>query len=218
MFYRTDTNDHGLPHDPFKACIIPRPIGWISTVSADGIRNIAPYSFFNGVASAPPMVMFASNGSQPHGAKDSLANAEETGEFVANLVTWDLRNEMNLSCTPLDPEVDEFNFAGIEALPSKLVKPERVKGAPIHLECLYHQTVNLPSDTPDARNAVVIGHVVGIHIDENLLRDGILDIAAARPLARLGYLDYCVVDEIFAMPRPAGSPPPAAPSSSEKTS
>lgn len=211
MFYRTDTNDHGLPHDPFKACIVPRPIGWISTVSADGVRNLAPYSFFNGVASAPPMVMFASNGRQPHGAKDSLANVEATGEFVASLATFGMREQMNRSCAPLGPGEDEFAFAGIETLPSEIVRPERVKGAPVHLECLHHRTVELPCDEKDARNAVVIGRVVGIHIDEAMLRDGILDVAAARPLARLGYLDYCVVDEVFAMPRPPGSPPPAAP-------
>ncbi|MXX21806.1 MAG: flavin reductase family protein, partial [Rhodospirillales bacterium] len=114
MFYRTDVNDHGLPHDPFKACVVPRPIGWISTMSPAGVHNLAPYSFFNGVATAPPMVMFASNGRQPHGAKDSLANVEETGEFVANLATWDLREAMNRSSAPLGPDVDEFAFAGLE--------------------------------------------------------------------------------------------------------
>ncbi len=202
MFYRTDVNDHGLPHDPFKACVVPRPIGWISTLSPAGVHNLAPYSFFNGVATAPPMVMFASNGRQPHGAKDSLANVEETGEFVANLATWDLRDAMNRSSAPLGPDVDEFAFAGLEALPATLVRPARVAGAPVHLECVHHQTVDLPSNDPGGRNAIVIGQVVGVHIDDSLISDGILDLSRVQPLARLGYFDYTVVNEMFSISRP----------------
>ena len=202
MFYRTDVNDHGLPHDPFKACVVPRPIGWISTLSPAGVHNLAPYSFFNGVATAPPMVMFASNGRQPHGAKDSLANVEETGEFVANLATWDLRDAMNRSSAPLGPDVDEFAFAGLEALPATLVRPVRVAGAPVHLECVHHQTVDLPSNDPGGRNAIVIGQVVGVHIDDGLISDGILDLSRVQPLARLGYFDYTVVNEMFSISRP----------------
>ena len=202
MFYRTDVNDHGLPHDPFKACVVPRPIGWISTLSPAGVHNLAPYSFFNGVATAPPMVMFASNGRQPHGAKDSLANVEETGEFVANLATWDLRDAMNRSSAPLGPDVDEFAFAGLEALPATLVRPARVAGAPVHLECVHHQTVDLPSTDPGGRNAIVIGQVVGVHIEDGLISDGILDLSRVQPLARLGYFDYTVVNEMFSISRP----------------
>jgi len=202
VFYRTDVNDHGLPHDPFKACVVPRPIGWISTMSPAGVHNLAPYSFFNGVATAPPMVMFASNGRQPHGAKDSLANVEETGEFVANLATWDLREAMNRSSAPLGPDVDEFAFAGLEALPAKLVRPARVAGAPVHLECVHHQTVDLPSNEPEGRNAIVIGQVVGVHIEDGLISDGILDLSRVQPLARLGYFDYTVVNEMFSISRP----------------
>ena len=202
MFYRTDVNDHGLPHDPFKACVVPRPIGWISTLSPAGVHNLAPYSFFNGVATAPPMVMFASNGRQPHGAKDSLANVEETGEFVANLATWDLRDAMNRSSAPLGPDVDEFAFAGLEALPATLVRPARGAGAPVHLECVHHQTVDLPSNDPGGRNAIVIGQVVGVHIDDGLISDGILDLSRVQPLARLGYFDYTVVNEMFTISRP----------------
>lgn len=202
MFYRTDVNDHGLPHDPFKACVVPRPIGWISTMSPAGVHNLAPYSFFNGVATAPPMVMFASNGRQPHGAKDSLANVEGTGEFVANLATWDLREAMNRSSAPLGPDVDEFAFAGLEALPAKLVRPARVAGAPVHLECVHHQTVDLPSNEPEGRNAIVIGQVVGVHIEDGLISDGILDLSRVQPLARLGYFDYTVVNEMFSISRP----------------
>ena len=202
MFYRTDVNDHGLPHDPFKACVVPRPIGWISTLSPAGVHNLAPYSFFNGVATAPPMVMFASNGRQPHGAKDSLANVEETGEFVANLATWDLRDAMNRSSAPLGPDVDEFAFAGLEALPATLVRPARVAGAPVHLECVHHRTVDLPSNDPGGRNAIVIGQVVGVHIDDGLISDGILDLSRVQPLARMGYFDYTVVNEMFSISRP----------------
>jgi len=202
VFYRTDVNDHGLPHDPFKACVVPRPIGWISTMSPAGVHNLAPYSFFNGVATAPPMVMFASNGRQPHGAKDSLANVEGTGEFVANLATWDLREAMNRSSAPLGPDVDEFAFAGLEALPAKLVRPARVAGAPVHLECVHHQTVDLPSNEPEGRNAIVIGQVVGVHIEDGLISDGILDLSRVQPLARLGYFDYTVVNEMFSISRP----------------
>ncbi len=207
MFYRTDRRDHGLPHDPFKACVVPRPIGWISTVSSDGVPNLAPYSFFNGVASAPPMVMFASNGRQPHGGKDSLTNVEDTGEFVANLATWDLRDAMNRSSAPLGRNVDEFEDAGLDTLPAKLVRPVRVAAAPVHLECVHHQTVDLPTDKREARNAVVIGRVVGVHIDDRLIVDGILDLSRVRPLARLGYMDYTVVDEIFSLPRPTQRQP-----------
>lgn len=171
-------------------------------MSPAGVHNLAPYSFFNGVATAPPMVMFASNGRQPHGAKDSLANVEETGEFVANLATWDLREAMNRSSAPLGPDVDEFAFAGLEALPAKLVRPARVAGAPVHLECVHHQTVDLPSNEPEGRNAIVIGQVVGVHIEDGLISDGILDLSRVQPLARLGYFDYTVVNEMFSISRP----------------
>ncbi len=202
MFYGTEKNDHGLPHDPFKSCIVPRPIGWISTISADGVVNLAPYSFFNGVNQDPPMVMFASNGRQPSGPKDTLRNCEETREFVCNLATWDLREQMNRSSAALGPEVDEFAFAGLETAPSELVAPPRVKAAPIHMECVHHQTVELPSSDPSVRNAMVLGRVIGIHISDDVLTDGMVDMAKFRPIARLGYMDYARVDMVFEMRRP----------------
>lgn len=202
MFYTTDNNQHGLPHDPFKSCIVPRPIGWISTLDSDGLVNLAPYSFFNGVASDPPMVMFASNGRQPHGAKDTVTNCEDTGEFVANLAIWALREEMNLSSAPAPHDMDEFDLAGLETAPARLVKPPRVKASPIHLECRYHQTVDLPATKPDERNAVVIGQVIGIHIADDILTDGMVDMSKCRPIARLGYMDYTRVDFVFSMNRP----------------
>ena len=181
---------------------MPRPIGWISTISAAGVVNLAPYSFFNGVNQDPPMVMFASNGRQPSGPKDTLRNCEETREFVCNLATWDLREEMNLSCAALGPDVDEFAFAGLETAPSELVAPPRVKAAPIHMECIYHQTIELPSSDPSVRNAMVLGRVVGIHISDDVLTNGLVDASKFRPIARLGYMDYARVDEVFAMRRP----------------
>ncbi len=202
MFYETEGNRHGLPHDPLKSCIVPRPIGWISTISRDGAVNLAPYSFFNGVASDPPMVMFASNGRQPHGVKDSVTNCEETGEFVVNLATWDLRKQMNLTSAPTVPEDDEMALVGLEAEPARLVRPPRVKASPIHLECRYVQTVDLPCTDPADRNAVVIGQVIGVHIRDDVLTDGLVDVAKLRPVARLGYMDYAVVDESFAMTFP----------------
>ncbi len=201
MFYKTD-GPHGLPHNPFLSCIVPRPIGWVSTLSPNGVVNLAPYSFFNGVAGNPPMVMFATNGRQPHGPKDSVANAEATGEFVCNMATWELRDQMNQTSAPAPPETDEFELAGLETEPSELVTPPRVKASPVHLECLYHATLELPSETEGARNAICVGRVAGVHIRDEFLTDGKVDIARIKPLARLGYRDYTAVETIITMARP----------------
>jgi len=203
MFWETD-KPHGLPHNPFKSCVVPRPIGWISSISASGHVNLAPYSFFNGVSGEPPMVMFGANGNTDERTKDSLANVEETGEFVCNMATWDLRDQMNASSASVDADVDEFDLAGLETQPSKLVKPPRVKAAPIHMECVYYKTLDMPSDVPGVRNALVTGQVVGIHINDEFLVDGIIDIERIMPLARMGYKDYTRVEKIFAMERPKG--------------
>ena len=202
MFYETD-NHHGLTRDPFKSLVAPRPIGWISSQDADGRVNLAPYSFFNAVASNPPIVMFASNGVHLEGGlKDSLKNAQESSEFVCNLATWELREKMNATSAMLPREVDEFEIAGLTPVPSKLVKPPRVAESPAHLECVWLETVNLPSNNPDEPNNVVFGKVIGIHIDDSILRDGLIDMTAFRPIARLGYMDYTVVDTVFTMKRP----------------
>ncbi len=201
MFYKTD-GPHGLPLNPFLSCIVPRPIGWVSTLSPEGVVNLAPYSFFNGVAGNPPMVMFATNGKQPHGPKDSVANAEATGEFVCNMATWELRDQMNQTSAPAPPETDEFELAGLETEPSELVTPPRVKESPVHLECLYHATLELPSEREGARNAICVGRVVGVHIRDEFLTDGKVDIARIKPLARLGYRDYTAVETIITMARP----------------
>ena len=201
MFYKIGS-PHGLPRDPFKSCIVPRPIGWISTISPDGVVNLAPYSFFNGVAGEPPMVMFATNGKQHHGTKDSVANAEATGEFVCNMATWELREKMNRTSAPVPPEEDEFALASLETEPSKLVKPPRVKASPTHLECLYHTTLELPCDIEGGRNAICVGRVIGVHIRDEFLTDGKVDIGLIVPLARLGYQDYTVAEKVVKITRP----------------
>lgn len=207
MFYEIGT-PHGLPHDPFKACVVPRPIGWISTVSADGVPNLAPYSFFNAVASEPPMVAYGSTGMQPGAGpdapKDTLANIAATGVFVVNVATWDLREAMNASSHPAAPDVDEFALAGMTAAPCRLIAAPRVAEAPISLECRHHQTIDLPAEGPRGRNVLVIGRVVGVHVDETVLTDGCIDIAKLRPIARLGYRDYACISETFTMTRPGG--------------
>jgi flavin reductase (DIM6/NTAB) family NADH-FMN oxidoreductase RutF len=198
MFYDTRTNDHGLPHDPFKAIVAPRPIGWISSMNGRGEINLAPYSFFNGVASHPPVVMFASEG-----RKDSLAFIEETGEFVCNLATWDLREAMNATSAPLPRGTNEMAQAGLQAAPSRLVKPPRVAASPCALECKLLQVVPLADlDGRDIDSHVVFGQVIGVHIDDRYIRNGLLDSAAMKPIARCGYHNYAVVESMFSMRRP----------------
>lgn len=196
MFYDAVENSHGLKYDPFKALVAPRPVGWISSLGPDGVANLAPYSFFNAVANRPNFVIFSSTG-----RKDSVSNIEATGEFVCNLATWDLREAMNASSAQVDTGVDEFELAGLEKAPSRLVKPPRVAASPVALECTYYQTVELPP-TGDMQNLVCFGQVVGIHIDDDVIVDGMVDVTRYKPIARLGYNDYAVVDELFAMVRP----------------
>lgn len=202
MFYEPK-DGHPLPRNPFKALVAPRPIGWISTRSPAGVANLAPYSFFNAVADAPPIVMFASNGFQPHGEKDSADNAVATGAFAANLATWDLREAMNASSVAARPEEDEFALAGLTAEPCRLVAAPRIAESPVCLECRTLQALELPA-AEGGRNRVVFGEVLGIHIDEAILTDGFVDVAKLKPICRLGYLDYGVILETFSMQRPAG--------------
>ncbi len=202
MFYETH-NHHGLKRDPFKSLVVPRPIGWISSQDAEGRVNLAPYSFFNAVASNPPIVMFSANGVHNEGGlKDSAKNAEETGEFVCNLATWELREKMNASSASLPRDRDEFQVAGLTPATSRLVSPPRVAESPVHLECLWIKTVPLPSNNPDEPNTVVFGKVIGIHIDDDVIKEGMIDMTKLKPIARLGYMDYTVIDNIFSMNRP----------------
>jgi flavin reductase (DIM6/NTAB) family NADH-FMN oxidoreductase RutF len=200
MYYDPEKNDHGLPNNPFKSCVVPRPIGWISTVSPDGAHNLAPYSQFQNLTFDPPYVMFASNQNSLGKRKDSVVNAETTGEFVYNMATYDLRDAVNISASEVPPEVDEFDLAGLTKVPSIKVKPCRVAESPVHFECVYYQTLRLPGRGVLGTTDVVIGKVVMIHIkDEVIGPDGRLDILRIRPLARLGYYDYTTVDSIFEM-------------------
>ncbi len=198
MFYETAKRNHGLPHDPFKAIVAPRPIGWITTMNAEGAINLAPYSYFNGVSSRPPVVMFSSEGH-----KDSVTNAKETGEFVCNLATWDLREQMNATSATFPYGVNEMEKAGLKPAPSVLVKPPRVAASPCALECKVTQIVPLqylPGEAPETY--VVFGQVIGVHIDEQFIKHGLLDTAAMKPIARCGYHDYSLLDETFTMVRP----------------
>lgn len=198
MFYDAVTNAHGLRHDPFKALVAPRPIGWISTLSADGAANLAPYSFFNAVCEKPHIVMFSSVG-----RKDTVTNIEATGEFVCNLATYDLRAQMNATSAPVGPGVDEFALAGLTPVPSHLVRPPRVGESPVALECRLLEIVALKDlGGQPAGYYMTLGQVVGIHIDDAVIRDGMVDVAGLKTIARLGYHDYCVVDSLFRMTRP----------------
>jgi len=205
MFYEPAKGDHGLPRDPFKACVVPRPIGWVTTQDRAGRINLAPFSFFNAIAGDPPMVCWAPGGLKDDGTlKDSLAFAREGGEFTCNLATWDLREQMNLTSAGLAAGVNEAETAGLTLVPSRLVKPPRVKESPIHLECRVWQILDLPSGRDGEPNNLVIGQVVGVHIDDAVLSEGRVDLKKVRPIARLGYMDYAVVDTIFSMQRPPG--------------
>jgi len=198
MFYDAIANTHGLKWDPFKALVAPRPIGWISTLSKAGVVNLAPYSFFNAVSTDPHFVMFSSGG-----RKDSQRNAEETGEFVCSLATYDLRDAMNRTSQHVGPEVDEMALAGLTPAPSKLVAPPRVAESPVAFECRYWRTIDLPGpDGGPGTHAIVLGQVVGVHIDDSVLVGDKVDVTKLKPIARLGYGDYAVIDEVFELTRP----------------
>ena len=204
MFYRP-ADGHGLPHDPFKALVTPRPIGWISSLDAQGRANLAPFSFFNGCGDAPPMVMFAQTGrkSRPEPVKDSIANIRETGEFACNIVSQALKDAMNLSSGTYQPEVDEFELAGLTKAPGKAISAPHVAEAPAVLECRLVKIVDdLPSWREHAFNIMIIGEVVGVHIDDAIVKDGRVDVLGYNPVARMGYMDYTTVTDIWAMKRP----------------
>jgi flavin reductase (DIM6/NTAB) family NADH-FMN oxidoreductase RutF len=191
---------HDLPYDPFKSCAIPRPIGWLSTVSADGVVNLAPYSQWQNLTYDPPMVMFAANQSLLGGQKDSVRNAEETGWFVWNMATWDLREAVNISSSTVPAEVDEFELAGLEKAPCIEAPAPRVARSPVHFECRWVQTVRIPVEERVPSVDLVIGRVEHVHIaDEMIGADGKLDVLKIRPIARMGYYDYTTVESMFEM-------------------
>jgi flavin reductase (DIM6/NTAB) family NADH-FMN oxidoreductase RutF len=200
MFYDTRKNDHGLPYNPFKAIVAPRPIGWITSMSTKGEINLAPYSFFNGITDKPPIVMFSSEG-----PKDSVAFVEETKEFVCSLATFDLRDQMNGTSAPLPRGTSEMTATGLEPAPSRLVKPPRVAASPCALECKWLQTVRLTDINGTAlERYVVFGQAIGVYIDDRFIKNGRLDTAAMKPIARCGYDEYAMVEAVFKMTRPKG--------------
>lgn len=196
-----------LPYDPFKSCTVPRPIGWISTVSKSGIANLAPFSQWQNLTFDPPMVMFSSNQKADGTRKDTVANAEDTGYFVWNMATWELREAVNISAADFPPDVDEFERAGVTKAACAVAPGPRVAESPVHMECKYHSTTRLPGRGAMGTVDVVFGEVVQIHIrDDVVLSSGKLDIPKIAPIARLGYYDYCVVRETFEMVIPAIDP------------
>jgi flavin reductase (DIM6/NTAB) family NADH-FMN oxidoreductase RutF len=197
MHYDAIDNTHGLPNDPFKAIVAPRPIGWVSSMARNGVLNLAPYSFFNAIAEKPHYIVIGSSD-----MKDSLTNIEATSEFVVNLATYELREQMNASSARVAPDVDEFRLAGLEAAASRFVKAPRVKASPAALECRLFQIVPLPDDHGDAKQWAIIGRVVGIYIDDRFIKDGRVDTAAMKPIARMGYSEYATVETAWRMRRP----------------
>jgi flavin reductase (DIM6/NTAB) family NADH-FMN oxidoreductase RutF len=200
LFYEPDRRDRAiLPHDPFKAFIAPRPIGWVSTVGPEGELNLAPYSFFNAVCDSPPMLAFSSDG-----PKDSATFAGSRGEFVWNMPTWELREAMNQTSASVPRGTDEFALAGLATAPSRLVAPPRVAAAPCALECrVVHELELHDVDGRPVDQHLVVGQVVGVHVDERFIVDGVVDLVAMRPIARCGYRgDYTVLESLFEMRRP----------------
>ena len=196
MFYDAVRNDHGLQLDPFKALVAPRPIGWISTVSRDGVANLAPYSFYNAMAEQPHYIAFGS-----HGYKDSIHNIESTGVFAVNLATFDLRDAVRISSGEVVSHVDEFELARLTKVACQLIAAPRVGESPACFECHHFQTTGLPDEEGRIDNWMVVGRVVGIHIDEKFLEKGRVNTAAMKLIARLGYSEYTTVDTSWRMSR-----------------
>ncbi|MBN9459420.1 MAG: flavin reductase family protein [Bosea sp.] len=200
MIYSATRDDLGFAHDPFKAIVAPRPIGWITALSAEGAVNLSPYSFFNAISSRPNMVMFSSENK-----KDAVSFIEETGEFTCSLVSGALMQQMNLTSAPLPRGQSEYPHAGLAMAASRFVKPPRVAGTPAALECKAVSIQQLRDiDGNDVPRWMVIGQVVGIFIDDDFVKDGRFDTAGANPIARCGYSDYAEVTSLFSLQRPAG--------------
>ncbi len=199
MFYQPK-DGHGLPHSPFNAIVAPRPIGWIGSRNKDGHDNLAPYSFFNAVAYEPPQVMFSSTSAKPDrgDTKDSVGNIRETGVFSVNVVSFALKDAMNLTSGAWDKDTDEFALTGLEKADCDTINAPRVANAPATLECKVTQIITLEG----AHNFAVFGEVTGVHIRDEFMTDGMFDLRKVRPLARLGYQDYTSVTDLFSLKRP----------------
>ena len=191
-----------LKHNPLNALICPRPIAWVSTVSGEGIVNLAPFSYFNAVSAEPPCVMFAPNAAAADHVKDTYRNLGDVPEFVINLVSMELAEPMNATSAAFPYDVDEFSECGLEASASEIVRPPRVRRSKAALECTVFEKIDLPKGPDGRQSHVVIGEVVGIHIDDDLIVDGIVDEARLDPLARLGAFNYAGLGGIFELRRP----------------
>jgi flavin reductase (DIM6/NTAB) family NADH-FMN oxidoreductase RutF len=204
MFFETAKGMRPAPlkHNPFNAIVCPRPIAWVSTVSSTGIVNLAPFSYFNAVSSDPPCVMFAPNGAAPDTRKDTYRNVCEVAEFVVSLVSEALAAPMNETSASFSFDVDEFEQCGIEAAPSRLVQPPRVAASKAALECRVCALLELPRGKDGRQSHVVVGEVVGIHIDDSVIVDGVVDEARLKPLSRLGAFNYATLGQILEIPRP----------------
>lgn len=205
MFYdpRENLRPASLRHNPFLTLVAPRPIGWVSTISSQGQANLAPFSYFNGIGTSPPMVMFAPNAQdKANTPKDTFRNISEVPEFVVNVATYELREAVNETSRGYKFGVSEIEKAGLTAMPAVNVRPPRVKEAPAALECEVYQTVELPPGQDGRQGHVVIGRVVGIYISDELIDNGIVNQLGLQQLARLGSSYYSWVDEIFEMRRP----------------
>lgn len=198
MFYKVEENPFKI--DPFKALVSPRPIGWISTRDGRGRNNLAPYSFFNGISERPPMLMFSSTGRKPdRSAKDSIANIRETGVFCANVVPHALIDQMTLSSEHVPAEEDEFTLTGLETAPCEMIDCARVAAAPASFECKLWKLIDLPGG---ANDAMAIGQVVGVWLDEAVLNGDRVDVTRYKPVGRLGYRDHCTIESVFRVKRP----------------
>jgi len=202
MFYET-SDHHGLKHNPFKALIAPRPIGWVSSKSEKGELNLAPFSFFNAMSDNPPTVVLGFSGNHSEGGpKDTLANITALGEFVCNIVTYEIRDAMNATSEMVNRSVNEFDLANLTAAPSKIVGVPRVQESPVNMECKLLQVIDLPSNDASSPNRMILGQVLGIHISDSIITEGMVDMTKYHPLARLGYKDYTAVMDVFSLNRP----------------
>ena len=200
MFYETAKNNHGLPHNPFHSCVIPRPIGWITSLDAKGKVNLAPFSYYNAVSYNPPMIMFSATKKLSTGEyKDTLSNVESRKEFVVNLTPFALREQVKNSSVEYPSDISELENLNLKTPPSELIETPRILGTPIHLECKHYQTIQLlsvegESDIAHTGYRMIIAYVVGIHIDNDVIKDGKIDVGSFMPIARLGYMDYATVE------------------------
>ena len=196
MFYDAIRNDHGFAVDPLKA-LAARPIGWLSTLSQDGVANLAPYSFFNLVSERPHYVAIGSSG-----FKDSLRNIQATGEFAVNVATFALREAMNRSSAVVPPQTDEFVLAGLTKAHCQFIKAPRVAESPACFECRMHKIMELPDDEGKVSNWLIVGRIIGIHIDDRFIEEGRVNSAAMQMINRLGYAEYATIDKVWRMRRP----------------